>query len=101
MQKRVAVAEAESEKQGMAVESLRGRVSSPYHTQFNILVILLVVLFIAMVVTIIYKGDSVWFFGMVSLSSLVVSSAKEVLDGLVSLYNAHGTGHCILKKRNW
>jgi len=101
MQRRVAVAEAEKEKQGMAVESLGWRVSSPYHTQFYMLVFLLVVLFIAMVVTIMYKGNSAWFFGTVSLSSLVVSSAKEVLDGLVSLYNAHGAGHCILKKKNW
>jgi hypothetical protein len=101
MQKRIAVSEAEKEKQGMAVESLGGRVSSPYHTQFNMLVVLLVVFLIAIVVTFMYRGDSTWFFGIVSLSSLVVSLAKEVLDGLVSLYNAHGTGHCILKKRNW
>ena len=52
MQKRVAKEEAKKEQQGMAAESFAWRVSSPYHTQFNMLVFLLVILFIAMVVTI-------------------------------------------------
>lgn len=101
MQKRVAAKEAEKEKQGMVVQSSSGRVSSPYHTQFNMLIFLLVILFLAMLVTIIYKGESAWFYAIVALSSLVVSMVKEVIDGLVLLYDARGTGHCIMKKRNW
>ena len=96
MQMRTAVLEAEKEKQGLTL-----KVSSPYHTQFNMLIFLLIILSVVMLVTIIYKGDHAWFIMTVALSSLLVSSVKEVLDGLVSLYNATGTGHYITKKRNW
>ena len=101
IQKRIAVMEAEQEKQGMAPQSARWRVVSPFHRQYNLLVFMLVMLFVAMVVTILYKGDSAWFFLMVAITNLLASGAKEVIDGLVALYCAKGAGHCILKKRNW